>query len=70
MHPCPPPQLIRNTWTSVPKTNVAYNNLNQAATFSYIIPSVIPSDAKNILILAFSGLGPPKMDYMALEEML
>ncbi len=60
MHPCPTPQLIRNTWTSVPKTNVAYNNLNQAATFSYIIPSVIPSDAKNILIFAFADLGPPK----------
>ncbi len=55
-----PPTPIRNTWTSVPKTNVAFNNLHQAATFSYIIPSVIPSDANNILILAFSGLGPPK----------
>ncbi len=54
------PTPIRNTWTSVPKTNVAFNNLHQAATFFYIIPSVIPSDAKNILILALSGLGPPK----------
>ena len=55
-----PPPPIRNTWTSVPKTNVAFNNLHQAATFSYIIPSVIPSDAKNILIFAVAGLGPPK----------
>ncbi len=55
-----PPTPIRNTWTSVPKTNVAFNNLNQAATFSYIIPSVIPLDAKNILILVYAGIGPPK----------
>ncbi len=55
-----PPTPIPNTWTSVPKTQIAFNNLNQAATFSYIIPSVIPSDAKNILIFAFADLGSPK----------
>ena len=62
-----PPTPIRNTWTSVPKTNVAFNNLHQAATFSYIIPSVIPSYAKNILIFAVAGLGPPKDGLHAVE---
>ena len=44
-----------------------FNNLHQAATFSYIIPSVIPSDANNILIYAVAGLGPPKDGLYAIE---
>ena len=40
------------TWTSVPITKVASSLLRQTGTQSYDIPSVIPSSAKEVLVLA------------------
>lgn len=44
-------------WTSVSFTLIGETNLNDASTFTYSIPSVIPSSAKEILIHAglYSG---------------
>ncbi len=41
---------IRNTWTSVPLTAIEGSNLRHPNTFSFVIPNVIPSTAKNVLI--------------------
>ncbi len=41
---------IRNTWTSVPITSIGSTNLRHPNTFSFVIPNVIPSTAKNVLI--------------------
>ena len=46
------PPTIRNTWTSVPLTYIGGTNLRHPNTFSYVIPSVIPSTAKNVLVYA------------------
>ena len=40
------------TWTSVPLTAIGSNNLRRAGTLSYTIPSVIPSSASEVLVLA------------------
>ena len=50
------------TWTSVPMTSIAYSNLRHTGTLAYDIPNVIPSSAKEVLILVTvrSGTsGPP-----------
>ena len=43
---------VRNTWTSVPITSIGSTNMRHPNTFSYVIPSVIPSTAKNVLVYA------------------
>ena len=40
------------TWTSVPLTRIGSNNLQHAGTLAYTIPSVIPSTAREVLVLA------------------
>ena len=39
-------------WTSVPMTSIGSSNLQHAATFSYNIPDVIPSTAREVLVHA------------------
>ena len=39
-----------STWTSVPLTVFLSSNLMTAGTFSYSIPSIIPSNASEVLI--------------------
>ncbi len=41
---------VRNTWTSVPRTYIGSTDLRHPNTFSFVIPNVIPSTAKNVLI--------------------
>ncbi len=41
---------VRNTWTSVTLTSIGSTNLRHPNTFSFVIPNVIPSTAKNVLI--------------------
>ncbi len=48
---------VRNTWTSVPITSIGGTNLRHPNTFSFVIPSVIPSTAKNVLIYAILNSG-------------
>ncbi len=48
---------VRNTWTSVPITSIGSTNLQHPNTFSFVIPSVIPSTAKNVLIYALMHCG-------------
>ena len=48
---------VRNTWTSVPITSIGSTNLRHPNTFSFVIPSVIPSAAKNVLIYAILSSG-------------
>ncbi|XP_064395716.1 uncharacterized protein LOC135342785 isoform X1 [Halichondria panicea] len=48
---------VRNTWTSVPITSIGSTNLRHPNTFSFVIPSVIPSAAKNVLIYALMHCG-------------
>ncbi len=43
---------IHNTWTSVPMTTIGSTNLRHPNTFSFVIPNVISSTAKNVLIYA------------------
>ena len=48
-------------WTSVPMTSIGSSNARQSGTFAYDIPSVIPSSAKEVLVLAsveVGGSGP------------
>ena len=39
-------------WTSVARTKIGSTQLRHAGTYSYDIPSVIPSSAKEVLVLA------------------
>ena len=39
-------------WTPVSRTNIGSSNLQTAGTFSFPIPSVIPSNASEVLIYA------------------
>ena len=48
---------VRNTWTSVPITSIGGTDLRHPNTFSFVIPSVIPSAAKNVLIYALMHCG-------------
>ena len=48
---------VRNTWTSVPITYIGGTDLRHPNTFSFVIPSVIPSAAKNVLIYALMHCG-------------
>ena len=49
------------TWTSVPMTSIGSSNLRHTGTLAYDIPSVIPSSAKEVLVLAsvFAGISGP-----------
>ena len=49
--------IIRNTWTSVPLTRIGQTDIRHPGTFSYVIPSVIPSTAKNVLVYAIVMCG-------------
>ena len=44
-------------WTSVPMTSIGSTNLRQTGTLAYDIPSVIPSRAKEVLVLASIYVG-------------
>ena len=39
-------------WTSVPMTRIAYSTLRHTGTLAYDIPSMIPSSAREVLMLA------------------
>lgn len=41
------------TWTSVPMTQIGTINFGQIATQSFVIPSVIPSSAKEVLVYVY-----------------
>ena len=45
-------ETVPNTWTSVPRTFIGYTDMQYPGTLSYVIPSVIPSTAKNVLVHA------------------
>ena len=66
---------IRNTWTSVPRTAIGGSNLRHPNTFSFVIPNVIPSTAKNVLIYTIMYCGganryqpPPQSIYACRME--
>ena len=40
------------TWTSVPMTSIGSSELHHTGTLAYDIPAVIPSSAKEVLVLA------------------
>lgn len=44
-------------WTSVSMTQIAYSQLRQTGTLVYDIPSVIPSSAEEVLLLASVAVG-------------
>ena len=44
-------------WTSVPITSIGSTNLRTPSTFSYTIPNVIPSTAKEVFIFALVHSG-------------
>ena len=44
-------------WTSVTMTSIVSSNLRNTGTLTYDIPSVIPSSAKEVLLLASVGVG-------------
>ncbi len=48
---------VRNTWTSVPITSIGSTNLRHPNTLSFVIPNVIPSTAKNVLIYTVMHCG-------------
>ena len=45
------------TWTSLPMTDVGSSNLRSPSTMSYVIPNVIPTTAKNVLIYVTAHTG-------------
>ena len=44
-------------WTSVPMTSIGSTNLQQTGTLAYDIPSVIPTSAREVLVLASVYVG-------------
>ena len=56
--PAEPSNCSPYNWTSVPMTTVGSSNFQHAATFSYTIPYVIPSNAREVLVHAgfYTGL--------------
>ncbi len=48
-------------WTSVPITLVGVSYLNEAANYSYIIPKLIPSNAREVLI--YTAAKPERATY-------
>ena len=53
-------------WTSVPMTRIAYSQLRHTGILAYDIPSVIPSSAKEVLMLAsvtVGGTGPAEREH-------
>ena len=52
-----PTYYSQYNWTSVPKTSIGTSNLQEASTFSFTIPDIVPSTAKEVLVHAgvFSG---------------
>ena len=48
---------VRSTWKSVAITHFGHTNLRHRGTFSYVIPSVIPSTANNVLIYVTGACG-------------
>ena len=44
-------------WTSVPMTSIGSSNLREPGTLVYNIPSVIPSNAKEVLVLVSIDVG-------------
>ena len=48
---------IQFKWTSVPKTDVGSSSLTHTGTFSFTIPSVIPSTASEVLIYVAAHSG-------------
>ena len=44
-------------WTSVPNTLLGKSDLKEAATYSYTIPDLIPSYAREVLIYAAANIG-------------
>ena len=59
----PPPPLQQYdfshtvNWTSVPITSMASSDLRQTGTMAYKIPNVIPSSAKEVMILTTVHVG-------------
>ena len=61
----PPPPVVQQpcdcsptvNWTSVPMTTIGSSNLRHTGTLAYDIPSVIPSSAKEVLVLASTQVG-------------
>ena len=50
-------------WISVNKTTIGSSTLRQAATITFIIPTIIPSNASEVLIhVAFQGSNTPTQD--------
>ena len=44
-------------WTSVPRTHIGFSNLQHTGTLAYSFPSVIPSSAKEVLVLVDVRIG-------------
>ncbi len=66
----PPSPIHRITWTSIPKQRFATNYLRQVGTYSYVLPSAIPSNANNIQMFVFAGLGPSNTAAWAQESLI
>ena len=45
------------TWTSIPITSIGTSNMQHTGTVAYDIPSVIPNNAKEVLVLASASAG-------------
>ena len=54
----PPAGYCPFNWTSVPITDIGFTTLLEATTLNFNIPSVIPSDAREVLILVAIFLTP------------
>ena len=56
--PQPPPSWHSPfNWTSVPNTRIGMSDLKEAATFSYAIPTLIPSTALEVLVYVAMNTG-------------
>jgi hypothetical protein len=62
----PTPQCYcQLNWTSVPITDIGYTLLQETGVKTFIIPKVIPSTAKEILVLAAVFLGSEERQPLA-----
>ena len=43
------------TWISIPFTQIGTTNLKHAATLSFTIPSIVPTNSREVLVLVLDG---------------
>ena len=60
-------ETVPNTWTSLPLTYIGGTDMQYPGTLAYVIPSVIPSTAKNVLIYVILYTSSANSKYQSIK---